>query len=238
MSLSKKAQFSNDELEALSIWDAPDISGSESDSYSEVIADQTKKTQVLTASEIEIVQKQAFTEAFAQGKQAGYEEGHRQGVEQGEKKGYEENLHLLQQQAEEFVKLLEALAEPFKELDEKVEQELLKLAMSVANQIIRREIKTDPGQVIAAVREAVSILPLGSQKITLHLHPEDAELVRSALSLDDMSPAWTLIEEPLLTRGGCNVVTETSAIDATVENRISSVIASVLGDERETPDAT
>ena len=105
--------------------------------------------------------------------------------------------------------------------------------MGVAAQIIRREIKTDPGQVIAAVREAISILPLASQQISLHLQPEDAELVRSALALDEMSPAWKIIEEPLLTRGGCQVVTETSTIDATVENRTAAVIASVLGDQRD-----
>ena len=233
MNSSNKPKFSSDELKALSIWDAPDVSDKEAESYSEPMPEQQQKPQVLTVDEIDQVQKQAFTEAFAQGKQAGYEEGYRLGLEQGNKKGYDENLHLLRQQAAEFVSLLESLSEPLKELDEKVEQELVKLAMGVATQIIRREIKTDPGQVIAAVREAVSILPVSAQKITLHLHPEDAEMVRSALSLDEMSPAWTIIEEPLLTRGGCNVVTETSSIDATVENRISAVVANVLGDERD-----
>jgi flagellar assembly protein FliH len=233
MSSSSKKQFSNDELEALSIWDAPKVSGKGTEGYSQAITARQQKPRILTVEEIEKVQSQAFTEAFKQGKQAGHEEGIKQGLEEGRKKGYDENLHLLQQQSAHFVSLLESLSEPFKELDEKVEQELLKLAMVVASQIIRREIKIDSGQVIAAVREAVSILPMSSQHITLHLHPEDAELVRSALSLDEMSPPWTIIEEPLLTRGGCNVVTETSSIDASVENRISAVIANVLGDERD-----
>jgi len=105
--------------------------------------------------------------------------------------------------------------------------------MSVATQIIRREIKTDPGQVVGAVREAVSALPVSSRKITLHLHPEDASLVRSALALDEMSPAWEIVEEPLITRGGCKVDTETSRIDATIENRLAQIIANVLGDQRE-----
>ena len=73
----------------------------------------------------------------------------------------------------------------------------------------------------------------GVKKITLHLHPEDASLVRSALALDEMSPAWEIIEEPLVTRGGCKVDTETSRIDATIENRLAQIIANVLGDQRE-----
>jgi len=65
------------------------------------------------------------------------------------------------------------------------------------------------------------------------LHPEDAGLVRSALSLDEMSPPWKIVEDPLITRGGCKVDTEVSHIDATVENRLTAVIATLFGGERE-----
>ena len=110
---------------------------------------------------------------------------------------------------------------------------MVKLSIGIASQIIRREIKLDPGQVIAAVREAINILPLSSQKINLYLHPEDAELVRSVLSLDEMSPSWSVIEDPLITRGGCKVDTDVSHVNATVENRLAAVIATTLGGERE-----
>jgi flagellar assembly protein FliH len=75
-------------------------------------------------------------------------------------------------------------------------------------------------------------LPLASQKISLKLHPEDAELVRSALVLE-MTPSWSLVEDPLITRGGCKVDTEVSHVDATVEHRLAAVITSILGGERE-----
>jgi flagellar assembly protein FliH len=184
---------------------------------------------VLTVDEIEAMQKQAYDEAFAQGKKDGYSQGFNEGSQQG----YEKNVQVLQKKATEFVSLLESLSQPFKDLDAEVEKELVKLAMAIATQIIRREIKLDPGQVIAAVREAIKVLPLSSQKIGLYLHPEDAELVRSALSLDEMSPAWGIVEDPLITRGGCKVNTEVSHIDATVENRLAAVIATLFGGERE-----
>ena len=233
MSSFNSTKFSDAELDALSVWDAPNVSGKKTAGHSEAVQAGQEPTRVLTAEEIDGLQKQAFAEAFAEGKTSGYEEGYQQGFEKGSKQGYDENLHLLRNQTAELVSLLESLSEPFKALDERIEQELVNLAMGVAAQIIRREIKTDPGQVIAAVREAISILPLASQQISLHLQPEDAELVRSALALDEMSPAWKIIEEPLMTRGGCQVVTETSTIDATVENRTAAVIASALGDQRD-----
>lgn len=236
MSLSKKPGFSAEELAALSIWDAPEVGQATAQARSENVQLNESAGKLLTVDEIDATQKQAFAEAYAEGQKAGHAEGYQQGLQQGleegRKKGYDENLHLLRKQAAELVSLLESFAEPFKELDEKVEQELVKLAIGIADQIIRREIKTDPGQVIAAVRAAVSILPLSAQKIALHLHPEDAELVRSTLALDDMSPAWEIVEEPLITRGGCKVITETSQVDASVENRTAAVIANVLGDQR------
>jgi len=50
--------------------------------------------------------------------------------------------------ATKFVSLLESLSQPFKALDAEVEKELVKLAMAIATQIIRREIKLDPGKLL------------------------------------------------------------------------------------------
>lgn len=234
MSLSKVPRFSEAELESLLLWSVPDVSGgdaSEEDVLEQPEADEFEEesTPVLTVEEIEAMQKQAYDEAFAQGKKDGFQ----QGFDEGSKKGYEENLHLLQKQTAELVSLLESLSEPFKNLDEEVEKELVDLAIAIATQVIRREIKLDPGQVAAAVKEAINVLPVASQKISLNLHPEDAELVRSALALDEMSPVWKVIEDPLITRGGCKVNTEVSHVDATVEHRLAAVIATVLGGDRE-----
>jgi len=229
MSSSKAPRFSAAELESLLLWSLPDVSLEDNAKQSEMVEVEEEPTPVLTVEEIEAMQKQAYDEAFAQGKKDGFQ----QGFDEGSKKGYEDNLHLLQSQAATLVNLLESLSEPFKSLDEEVEKELVKLAIAIATQIIRREIKLDPGQIVAVVRETINVLPLASQKISLKLHPEDAELVRSALVLDEMSPSWSLVEDPLITRGGCKVDTEVSHVDATVEHRLAAVIATILGGERE-----
>jgi flagellar assembly protein FliH len=230
MSSSKTSEFSPSELEFLNVWHMPDVPV-EPGSV-EMAGDQNFKPlpmPVLTVNEIEAMQKQAYDEAFAQGKKDGYG----QGFDEGSRQGYEENVRALQTKAAQFTSLLESLSQPFKVLDAEVEKELVKLAIGIATQIIRREIKLDPGQVVAAVREAKKVLPLSSQKISLHLHPEDAELVRSALSLDETALAWRIVEDPLITHGGCKVDTEVSHIDATVENRLAAVIATIFGGERE-----
>jgi flagellar assembly protein FliH len=228
MNSSKGTDFSKSELDALNLWRLPDVPKSGG-----MVGNPSSSMPHLTVNEIESMQKQAYEEAFALGKNDGFQQGFEQGLIEGGKKGYEDNVVLLNNKAAEFDALMESLAEPFKTLDEEVEKELVKLAIGIANQIIRREIKLDPGQVIAAVREAINVLPLSSQKIMLYLHPEDAGLVRSVLSLDEMSTPWGITEDPLITRGGCKVDTDVSHVNATVENRLAAVIATTLGGERE-----
>lgn len=233
----RSSKFTSAELDALNAWTQLEQFGSVRSENVE----QNRVTQTLTVEEIEAMQQQAFNEAFEQGRQQGYEHGLKQGTEQGHqdgfdhghKLGYQEGQHLLQKQAADLNRLLETLNEPFKQLDQDIENELVQLALAVASQIIRREIKLHPDEIIAVVREAINVLPLSAQKITLNLHPEDAELVRNILNLDDNLPSWRMVENPLLTRGGCTLETETSTVDATLEKRLASVIASVMGGERQ-----
>jgi len=236
MSLSKGPSFSSIELASLSTWNLPDISeptvNCHSSGKSETVNIEDEISPVLTVAEIETMQKQAYDEAFSQGKLDGFQQGFDQGFSEGSQKGYAENVDLLHKKVAEFAELINSLSEPFKNLDDEVEKELVQLSIGIATQIIRREIKLDPGQIIAAVREAINVLPLSSQKIHLHLHPEDAELVRSALSVDGASTGWGIIEDPMITRGGCIADTDISHIDATVEHRLAAVIATILGGER------
>ncbi len=237
MNSSKSPRFSPSELESLNTWtDLENFGAPRSEAVEE-----SQATQTLTVEEIEVMQKQAFDEAFEQGRQQGFEQGqqqgfeqgHQQGFEAGNKTGYEESRHLLQQQVAHLNLLLESLSTPLKNLDAEVENELIKLVIAIAGQIIRREIKFDPGQIIGVIREAVHVLPLSSQKITLNLHPEDADLVRSVLNLDENPPPWRLQDNPLITRGGCIVETEVSAVDATLEKRLAAVISTLLGGDRQ-----
>ena len=238
MSSSKQAKFTESELQTLDTWHGLPEFGMQ---RSEPVEVGDAPTRTLTVDEIEAMQKQAYDEAFQQGQAAGFQQGHSEGFAEGEKRGYDagfqqaydENQQLLQQQAAELVRLLEALTEPFQKLDAAVESELVKLTIAIASQIIRREIKLDPEQILTVVRTAISLLPLAEQKVSLSLHPEDAELVKSVLKLDDSLPPWRILENQLITRGGCLVETDTSYIDATLENRLAAVIANVLGDERQ-----
>ena len=103
---------------------------------------------------------------------------------------------------------------------------------------MRRELKTEPGEVVGVVRETLKYLPVASRGIRLRLNPDDSELVRDALSLGHDVLDWQLEADPLIARGGCIVETESSRIDASVEARLAAIVAKMFGGERESDRET
>lgn len=201
-----------------------------------------------TLEEIEAIQREAQDEGFAagyqegrkEGRDQGFKKGQQEGVDAGYRKGFEEGIAAGQQEITARVAKLEQiiglLATPLHDLDTAVEEELAYLATAIARQLVRRELKSAPGEIVAVVREAVGLLPIATQGVRVHLHPEDAKFVRESLSLQEEASSWRIVEDPTLTRGGCVINTDQSRIDATLEKRLGAVIAAVLGDERRLTD--
>ncbi|HHM04471.1 MAG TPA: flagellar assembly protein FliH [Gammaproteobacteria bacterium] len=196
-------------------WSLPDVGEDE----------RHKHHRPLSAEELERIQKQAYEEAYKEGYQAGSQRGRQEGWQAGHKQ--------LTEAVGRLQAIAEVLQEPLAALDEQVEEELLALTLTVARHLIRRELSTDPGQVVAVIREALAALPASARDVCLHLHPADAALVRDTLAEAQGSSAWRIAEDPALQRGGCRVTTPDSRIDASVEKRLAAVAAQLLGGERE-----
>jgi flagellar assembly protein FliH len=127
--------------------------------------------------------------------------------------------------------ILGTLAKPLEQLDATIEQELTRLALIIAKHLVRRELRIDPAQVIGIIRHTVGLLPVAARDLKVHLHPDDAAIVREKLAQPSGEPEWVLKEDPLLARGGCRLTTATSSIDARLESRVAEAVNSLLGDE-------
>ena len=158
---------------------------------------------------------------------------------QAEEEGFQQGQLRAQHQAQELQQrlllLIEFFEHPLQALNEDIEHQLTQLAVTLAQQLVRRELKLEPGEIIGLIRDSVKLLPGNTRNISIMLHPEDARLVRNALSMESGNEehSWKLIEDPMITRGGCEVSAPPSSINATLENRLSALAASVLGGERE-----
>lgn len=195
-----------------------------------VVEEPPNQEELVTAAEIEAIQQLAYTEGYAQGYELGVDQGNKDGYSAGNK----EIEQTLQQRLQRLDSVLTFISAPLSELDESVVSQLADMSILIARQIIRRELHTEPGQIIATVKEAVKTLPVNTRGTRIFLNPEDAELVREVFSIDDQREQnWKIIEDPGISRGGCKIEADNSRIDATIENRINQVIATLLGDERE-----
>jgi len=141
-------------------------------------------------------------------------------------------LRRLDAQAKLFEASMAALSRPLALLDTDMQQKLAELSLAIARQLLRRELKTDPTQVIAVVRETVALLPAAARDVRVTLHPEDAALLRERLATPQAQGAWTIHEDPVMSRGGCRVTAEAAQIDARLETRLASVMAAMLGETR------
>lgn len=186
-------------------------------------------TALVTAEMLQQLREQARHEGYEEGLKNGHRDGLAQGLAEGRSKIDQE----LQRIRAELDTILNGLALPLAAMDEQAEQALVQLAMSVARQIIRRELRAAPGQIVAVVREAVQLLPMSRQTIRVFLHPEDAALVREVFALDaGAEHSWQVLDDPGQSRGGCRVLTDDSTVDASLDSRIAAVVAHVLGGER------
>lgn len=160
-------------------------------------------------------------------------EAHKEAFEQGLAEGRQAGRAEVQTQVDRLAGMFYDLAKPFETLDAEVERELLTLAMALARQIVRRELKADPTQIIGIIREAIAALPVATRDVRVQLHPEDAAVVRQHLAPTENERAWTIIEDPVMARGGCQITTNTSRIDARLETRLGSILSELLGTERQ-----
>jgi flagellar assembly protein FliH len=192
--------------DAFKVWTAPDMDGP---------AAQEKPP---TVSGLVDLQAEAYKEAFAQGLAEGREAG------RGDVRAAVERLS----------GMFHDLARPFEQLDADVERELLTLAMALARQIVRRELKTDPTQIIGIIRDAIAALPVAAREVRVHLHPEDAVVMRENLAPTSSERAWVIVEDPVMARGGCQITTANSRIDARLETRLNTIVSELMGTDRHT----
>ncbi|OOZ37000.1 flagellar assembly protein FliH [Solemya velesiana gill symbiont] len=200
-------------------WQPPDVGGKGA-------LNAAKPGKLLTADQLEQLQKEAYDEGYEQGKKAGFECGHKEGLVRGS------------EQLKQFDELMQTLNTPLRQLDEQVEHELVELVVSMVKQLVRREVRADPGQIVGVVREAVAVLPVASRNVRLVVHPDDAAMVREVYEVGEKELGWKIVEDPQIARGGCRVMTETSQVDATLESRLAALVAPILGGERDLDDSS
>jgi flagellar assembly protein FliH len=191
-------------------WQAPEVSG------------PTVRSRAGGLDDLRAERERARREGFEEGRRAGLEAARQETAARG---------RLLEQ-------ALDALARPFEGLEQRFHEEVVELVRAVARQLLRRELRLDPGHVVGVVREGLAALPMAATDVVVRLHPDDAAVMRECLAPADGERSWRIEPDPLLERGGCVVLTSQSQVDGRLETRLGRTIATLFEDERRDPGET
>ncbi|WP_241148781.1 FliH/SctL family protein [Photobacterium sanguinicancri] len=128
------------------------------------------------------------------------------------------------------MKLAEQLATPLQQLDGEVENQMVAMVTSLAKELIRVEVQTNPQVILQTVREVIAELPMAGRTITLQLHPDDLAIVRDAYNEDDLADRqWKLQAEPAMNRGDLHVQSGDSNVDFFMDDRIRQLLEQFQG---------
>ena len=233
------------------LWDLPfvDDAGREADEANKTNAlnrrsdwkyeppEEEEEIKPPTLEEIEAIRQAAQEEGYAEGKKTGFEEGKAQGYEEGleagRQAGHEEGLQQgldearsqIEAQSEIWQSLTDNLHAPLSQVTDASRQQLVQLAVALAKTVIRHEVTTNEQVILQALAEGMKALPVNESAYQVHMHPEDVTLITEHFGAQKVAEkGWQLIESPSMSRGGCDIVTTTNAVDNSVERRTREVL--------------
>lgn len=167
----------------------------------------SEKFVLPTAEEVERLHQQAWQEGY----QLGLEEGRQAGFEAGQRAG------------ESHVNQLRALADALEvgrlHQDEAIAREVLALAVTVAQQVVRRAISVKPDLILDAIREALLSLPSLSGHHKIVAHPDHVQLVQDWLAQEHGHLSWKVTADPLMAPGSFRFESTYNELDGSMRTR-------------------
>jgi flagellar assembly protein FliH len=176
-------------------WMLPEISGN-------IVGQTHENKKPQTVEEIQALRQQ------------GYDDGHQEGLQKG--------LAEMQAKAKQLVTLFNTMAKPLQEFDDKLEKEIAQLALTIGRMLLKKECSVDAEHINALIHETLEFMPANARNVRIKLNPNDILLLTQA-GIELKTPDWTCLPDKAITQGGCVVESDTSHIDATVENRLQQI---------------
>lgn len=177
--------------------------------------------------------------AYALGRRRGFQEGARAGMQQGYSEGSQALDDFESRKAADVARQMQQLADSFRGelglLESQVASDLVSLAIDIAREVLRRELRLDAQAVLPAATEALRALGEGASRLELRAHPLDAQVLRVHLQDQPGAPAWQVHDDAGMARGGCRIEADTGIADASFEARWQAVMAGLGRDEEPLP---
>lgn len=153
-------------------------------------------------------------------REAARKEGHAEGYENG---------------MAEWIGECRKVREALRELVDGSKPELIRLALRVAEKILRQKIEASPESIVPMIEDALkSVRAQQQSRIIMRVHPDDIATLESRKQRwIEKYPSISSLEvrpEETLSRGGCRLETDFGMVDATLETQLRVIERHLLGD--------
>lgn len=196
-----------------------------------VVEARTPLPDVHTAPAQELPASEEFKLPTAEDIERMHEEarntGYQAGFEEGQAAGEQQAREIAEARAQQFLSLIGNLKNSVTDLEQTVAEQLLALAIEIAAQVTRSAINFKPELLLPVIREAVSSLPMHHAHVVVRLNPVDIEHVRAEAGEQLAQIGAQLIEDTLVSQGGCLLQAGASEVDATIETRWKRVLEAI-----------
>lgn len=174
---------------------------------------------------------------IGEGLEIGRAAGHKEGLEIGRREGREAALEADAEEISRLVGVWEEAAARFEGQRERLMSELrsdaIRLALSIAERVVRRIVEVDPEVASREVKAALDLVALNSRAVVA-VHPDDRTnvegVVGGILRRFGRAGHVEVVEDEHVTRGGCEIRSARGSVDARVETQLSRIAEALLGE--------
>jgi flagellar assembly protein FliH len=215
------------------------------------ILEEAKRISNAVASEksafdktVAAAREESRTQGIAAGKKEGFEQGRAEGLKAGIDQVHREAYENAFKEKQAFVEgeskpalemlaqIVETLQSEFDRIRTDARQELVHLAVSIAEKIVRREINLDPTVVLSTVHKAID-LSLKKHGVRVLVSPDDYSAVSQYLP--NLNAAFarvdniTLVADESVKSGGCVVESGAGTVDMKIETQLLEIERALIG---------
>jgi len=110
------------------------------------------------------------------------------------------------------------------------ERDLVRLAIAMAEHVLRRKVDVDPALLVSMARDAIERLG-GATAVTIHLNPADFETLSRLQPAIAIRGAVEVVADPNVHPGGCLARAAGGTIDAGINAQFRELTRAMLGDD-------
>lgn len=154
-------------------------------------------------------------QALKAARHAGYQEGYQHGLTALQDF---KDTHARQISAQ-FATLVASFEEETMALDERLAHQVTRMALELARQVVRDELKLHPELVVRVAQDAVEALLGNARHVVVHVSPQDHDVIAQGAHDVLAARAARLVVDANVHPGGVRVESDIGRVDAGIERR-------------------